>query len=1034
MIKKLLLTVFILACGLALHAQDKTVTGTVTDQDGLPLPGASVYVKGNTSIGAITGVDGTFSLQVPNDATIVISAVGFDAQEFSAATQTTFNVSLAETALTEVVVTANAIEKERKEIGYAINTVSADDLTEVRSPNALNSLAGRVPGVQITSASGSLGGSTNVLIRGTSSIGGNSQPLFVVDGVPIDNTNFSGAVDRFSAPDFGNRAADLNADDIESMTVLKGPAAAVLYGSRAANGAIIITTKRGKLNTKASVSISSSVRFEDPLRLPDYQNTFGQGSIGKLDSSARASWGPLMSPERTFTNANGQTETFSSQPDNVEDFFETGVTLINNVALSGGTENTSYRLSYTNTQQEGIVPNSELTKQVFNVNASSKLSERLSSSFGITYTRQDNTGRPIQGFNDPDVIVDNVYLFPRNTNLDVISDFKDPVTGEQIPFLGAEQNPYWTVNENLYTMELDRFTGNGQLGYQPLEWLNVSWRVGIDTYREQRQQITSPGSVGVPLGRFWQDRLYSRQVNSDLIATVTLPITQDIGFTGIVGHNVNDRYFESFYNESQDLADPTLFNVANANVNTPQETEERIRLYGVYFDLGFSFRDYLFVNLTGRNDWNSTLPEENRSFFYPSVSSSFIFTEAFGLDNNILTFGKLRANIAQVGNGTDPYLLNFRFFPQSDIFQLFGVDNAYPWGPNSIVGFDATGNIPADNTLVPEITTSWEVGADLQFFGGRLNVDATYYSARINDQILNQTIPFSTGFGSVTINSGDVRNRGVELLLSGQILRSNAPRGFVWGASVNFAQNNNELLNLNEGQEFATIPGTRTDPGLQARVGEPLGSIVGEGWRRNENGDIIINPTTGLREEVADTVIGNIQPDFRLGFQNTFSFKGFTLTALVDWSEGGQLHSQTIQALRAGGYAEETSIRDVAYIDNGVIDNGDGTFRPNDIPITYQQFWGQQDNTDEDGIFDATYVKLREVTLSYAFPQKWLENTFIGSLRVGVEGRNLALLFSNIPHIDPEVSFYGGGSNAQGIEAFNLPSTRSYGFNVRATF
>lgn len=1030
--KKLLLSLIaVLGINVLIHAQ-QTVSGKVTDDTGEALPGVNVVIKGTTT-GITTDLDGNYRISVDDGAVLIFSFVGFSSQEIEVGLRSNIDVSMSGiTELQEVVVTGyGGIEKESREIGYAATTVDGDEFTKSRAPNLVNSLSGRVAGVQVTQSGGSVGASTRVVIRGQASINGNNQPLYVVDGIPISNSNVA-SVDRFTSVDYGNRIQDINPDDVESMSVLKGPAATALYGQRAANGAIIITTKKGEKNAKTSVTINSSIRFDNPFRLPDYQNSFGQGSQQKIDSASSNNWGPRFGTVDSFINANGVEEPYVAQPDNVKDFYETGRTIINSVAIAGGDEKSTYRLSVTDFSQEGFVPNTKMDRITASFNASRDFDNKIRSSFGLNYIRTRNEGRPITGFNDEGAVGSVVPFLPRNYSIDSLRNFLND-DGSPRPFLGLGQNPYFSLNENIYSGSIDRIITNAQVGYRPTDWLDISWRVGADVYLEDRQQIFAQGTVASPLGEFWKNKLFESNINSDLIVTISKNLTDDINLTSTLGHNVFERFLESDFNNGQELTDPTLFIANNATINTPSEAVlDRTRIYGLYFDVGLSYRDFLFLNVTGRNDWNSTLPEESRSFFYPGVSTSFVVTDAFpSLKNNILSFARVRGNFAQVGNGTDAFALDFVFFPETDIFQLFGVDNNYPF--RGVPGFFGVGTIPPI-TLVPERTNSWEVGAEFQLFEGRLLVDATYYNSSTRDQIIDIDIAPSTGFLAQTLNGGEVVNRGIELLIEGQVLRGES---LSWTSSINFARNRNELVSLPEPYEFTDINGTRTNPGLRAYIGQSLGTIFGSSWRKDDDGNILINPQNGLRFIEENQEIGNIVPDFTLGFSNTLSYKGITLNVLIDWRQGGDIHSQTVQSLRSGGHVAETARRDVAYIDNGVIlveEDAEGnvlTTRPNDIPITYQQFWGQQE--DVDGVFDATFVKLREASLSYELPKSLLSNTPFGSVRLGVEGQNLLLLYSAIPHIDPEVSFYGP-TNAQGIEAFNLPSTRSYGFNVKLTF
>ncbi|MEQ8646862.1 MAG: SusC/RagA family TonB-linked outer membrane protein [Cyclobacteriaceae bacterium] len=1033
--KRILLLCFMFSTVLAFGAwAQRTVSGKVTDEDGETIPGVNVVLKG-TATGTTTDLDGNYRLSVPDEGGVLtFSFIGMATAEVEIGARSVIDIAMDADVkqLTEVVVTAVGIEREKASLGYSVTSVDGEEFVKARETNIANALAGKVAGVQVTSSGGSVGSSTRVVIRGNSSINSNNQPLYVVDGIPISNSNIA-SVDRFTSVDYGNRIQDINPDDIESMSVLKGPAATALYGQRAANGAIIITTKKGKKNSKTAVTINSSVRFDSPLRLPDYQNEFGQGSSSKIDSAESSNWGPRMRGQ-TYVNANGFNDTYSPQPDNVADFYGTGKTIINSVALEGGDDKGTFRMSVTKTDQEGFVPNTNMERVNASFNATRQFDNKFYGSFGANYIRSRNEGRPITGYNDDGAVASVVNFMPRNYSIDSLRNYLTP-DGDPRLFLGLNQNPYWSMNKNVYTGEIDRFITYAQVGFKPASWVDISWKVGADVYSERRMQKTSPGSNSDPLGAFWTNDLFESNINSDLFVTFNHQITNDLSATLMLGHNVFEQYVESNFNRAQQLVDPNLFIASNAIINAPDDQIlDHLRLIGAFFDLNINYKGYLFLNVTGRNDWNSTLPKENQSFFYPSVSASGVLSEIFDIQSSTLSYLKLRANYAEVGNGTDPFQLDFLFSPQTSIFQLFGVDNAYPWGPG-IPGFGGPTNIPP-LSLIPERTSSWEIGTEMQLFKGKVLLDATYYNSTTSNQIVRIDIPGSTGFLTQTLNAGTVTNRGVEILIEVTPVQVG---DFRWTLTGTFARNINKLTELPEPFEFIDINGTRTDPGLRAILGRRLGTIIGSAWRRDDQGNILINPLNGLRLDIDDQEIGNITPDFIAGFNNAFSWKGVTASFLIDWKQGGDIHSQTIQQLRAGGHVVETANRNGEYIDNGVVlldEDAEGNAlltRPNDIPITYEQFWGQQNDVDEDGVFDGTYVKLREVRLAYSIPSSLLQNTPFGKIEFGVEGRNLAILYSKIPHIDPEVSFYGP-INAQGIEAYNLPTSRSYGFNVRLTF
>lgn len=1042
--KRILLISFVLMSSLIGGAwAQQTVSGKVTSgTDGEGLPGVSVRVKG-TSTGVTTDLDGKYRLQVPEDAeTLVFSFVGFLTEEVQVGNRSVVDVELMEDIkqLQEVIITANAIEREKRELGYSVATVEGEEFTKARDANLLNSLSGKVAGVRITQQSGTPGGSSKILIRGANSLTGNNEPLFVVDGMPISNSAFNGTRGDIisGGADVGSRAGDINPDDIESMTVLKGASATALYGSRAANGAIIITTKRGKKNRPATVSVNSSLRFDKPLKLPQYQNEYGPGDFGEYDDNLSAGWGPKISEvqNQTFEDFKGDDVRLQAYPDNVENWYETGVTLINSVGVSGGTEKNDYRLGYTHLDQTGIVPESGLKRNTIALNAGSRFSDKISSRISVNYVRTQGFGRPRQGGNNPNILSSLVHYIPRTLSME---DLRNNIVDEAGNAIGQNtnntvNNPFWVARRNPVKNTVERVFGNAQIGYDPFDWLNITGRAGTDFYTENRSNIVSKGTLNLINGQFINTELFSREVQTDLIATATKNVNDDIVLKGIIGHQVNQRTTRRTIVDAQSLSVAGLYNYANAESTSPTNFSSIRRLYGMYFDLGLDYRNYLFVNVTGRNDWSSTLPEANNSYFYPSISSSFIFTDAFNISNNILTLGKLRANYANVGNDTDPYNLAFTYQPLADIFTQFLPFNTYPHGGQ--LAFTGPLVIPPGDNLVPENQISWEIGTELQFFKGRIGLDATYYSTITEDQILAVSIPQSTGFESKRINAGSISNRGIELMLNVNPLSPNSP--LQWNVQLNYGKNKQSVDELAPGlEEFALTSGF-SGLSVRAEPGQAFG-LYGNGWARDSvSGKVIINPATGLRVAGSGRQrMGDIYPEWTLGVNNNFSYKGINVSFLVDVRQGGVLWSNTVQALRGSGLAEETLVnRGQVFVDEGVIENEDGTFSENNVPVqSMQQFWTNYTNGSltESGVFDASFVKLREVRIGYSLLPKWIAKTPFSKIDIGIEGRNLWIIKDHVPHIDPEVNFFGPGLTGEGVEFNSVPSARSLGFNLRFT-
>ncbi len=1038
-----------------LSAQDRTITGNVSsNEDGGPLPGVNVIIKGSTT-GTVTDIDGNYRIGFPESATtIIFSFIGFESREVEVGAQSVIDIQLTAdiTQLGEVVVTAAAIEREKRSLGYAVSTVEGDQVTEARSDNVLNSLAGKVPGVDISSSSGTAGGSARILIRGASTMitdGGSqgpnatNEPLFVVDGIPISNSSYNGSrTDVINGGvDVGNRAGDINPDDIATITVLKGAAASALYGQRAKNGAVIITTKRGKPGQQAFLSINSSVRLDKVFKLPDYQNEYAQGDFGQFDSNNfTGGWGPRISevegqvfPQFPY---DGVDRPLQAYPDNVKDFYQTGHTFINNIALAGGGESSDFRVSYNNLQQKGITPGNTLDRNTISVNAGTKFNDNLSARISFSYVRTEGLGRPRQGSNNPNIITELVQNgFPRTLDVALLEQHVVDENGVPIGLDGSQtvNNVYWVVQNNPNNNLVDRLYGNVELGYDATDWLNITGRVGTDVFSEIRRDIVRKGTINQVNGQFTDQELYNREFNTDILATVNKNLNPELELTGIVGFNINQRSLRRTKVTASDLSVDELYNYANAASTAPVNYQSLRRIYGIYGDVTLNYRNFLFLNVTGRNDWSSTLPEDNNSFFYPSVSASVVFTEAFNIASNFLSFGKFRANWANVGSDEAPYQLDFQFIPQADVFTQFVSNNTFPHGGQ--LAFAATDVIPPGNALEPQNQVSFEIGTELQFLDGRIGLDATYYNTVTEEQIISVSIPQSTGFESRRINAGEVKNEGFEILLTGTPVQTNS--GFSWDIGLNFTSNKQTVEKLAPGLDELSLTSGFSGLSVRAAPGEAFG-LFGAGWLRDSvSGKPVINPNTGLREVGPRTRFGDIFPDWTLGVQNTFSYKGFHLSALIDIREGGVMYSGTVSDLREDGRTLETTLnRGRIFIDDGVLANDDGTYRPNDVPVeSMQQFWTHYANSSntEGQIFDASYIKLREIRISYSFPGSLVERTPFNSINVGLEGRNLLLIQSEVPHIDPELNFFGTVLTGSGVEWKSVPSSRTYGFNVRLT-
>ena len=1030
----------------------RTVSGTVTDVDGQPLIGANVTVVGEDGYGTITDFDGYYELQVPEGAEeLDISYIGYQAAQIELGESNEYDIALEDSgvALDEIVVTAMGVERESRELGYAVSTIDGNTLAQTRTSNVIGNLSGRVAGVRVNASSGTAGGSVNIQIRGLNSLGGGNQPLFVVDGVPISNSSFNGSRNEIIAggADVGNRAADLNPDDIEKMTVLKGSSATALYGQRARDGVIMVTTKRGK---KAGINVeyNTSVRASNAFRLPDFQNEYTTGSNGQYDANNFVNgWGPKIS---TLNETSDEINTFpfdepvsslQAYPDNVKDFFRTGVTFINNVAVSSRSEKGDIRVSYTNHSEEGIVPGNQLDKNVISINGGSSLSERLRIRGVANYVRTEGLNRPRQGSNNPNVLISNVYGLPRTVDVNSLKNNTVDENGMTIGLNGTNtsNNPFYIVNNNPFNNVVDRIYGNLEANLDVTKWWNIMGRMGTDLFQENRRNISSRGTINLMNGQFEDRSIYRREFNTDVISTFKFTISKDFKINALAGWNVNQIEAERTRLVANDLVVSNLYNPANAASVNNERFESMRRLYGGYADIGVNFRDYLYVNVTGRQDWTSTLPEDNNSYFYPGVSSSFVFTDAFKLNDDILTFGKLRASWANVGSDVGPYQLDFLFTPASDIFTQFVSNNTLPHDGQSV--FRGPASLPAGSSLIPQNQATFEVGTELQFLKGRFGVDFSYYNTLTSDQIVNVSVAQSTGFESILVNSGEIRNSGIEALVTLSPLSKES--AFQWNIIANYTRNRQKVEKLAEGLDDLGLTSGFSGLSIRAEEGESFG-LYGAGWAKSPDGDIVINENTGLRERGDRERLGNILPDYQWGVENVFSFKGVTLSVLVDASVGGVMFSRTVSSLRGAGLAEETlENRGETFIDKGVnaqTVDGEVVYVENQTPVrSMQDFWSNYtDNSNTEGsIFDASYVKLREVAVSYSLPKRWIpEQSYIQGVSIGFEGRNLWLIDSEVPHIDPEASFFGPSliGGAANIEFFSVPSMRTFGGNIKIRF
>lgn len=1044
--KKLLITVLLFTGLLSLAQAQRTISGKVTDKkDGSPITGVSVNVKGTNNT-VQTNAQGDYSLSgVPADATLVFSIVSYGTLETKLSGGATLNIALEENAreLREVIVTANAIKREAGSIGYAQSTIKSAELTRGRDRSVLNSLQGKVAGVQISGSSGGVGSSTRIVFRGGTSITGNNQALIVVDGIPIDNSQVDAGDNLNNQVDAGNRGNDINPEDVESVTLLKGPAAAALYGTRAANGALIITTKNGKSlrGKRAEVVVSSSYNMESILKLPEYQNQFGQGGQGAPDSRENFSWGPrfdgVVRPWGQQIGDSQRVKPYVGLKNNVKEFFDIGRTLTNNVSFALNNEKTSFFMSFNNVDQKGIMPGTAYNRSSVKFSGTADISDKFYTSATLNYIRAKGD-LTVQGQgNSP---YDQVLQTPRDISLLELKDYHNQFNDLNGYYGAYTVNPWYLLGEDSYTSVVDRVLGNVQIGYKPVKWIDISLRVGTDVSNDKRKQIESKRVIDAAgqnagsnfPGRYSETSIRIREFTSDLIATAKRNLTRDLTLSVLLGHNIRQRDLDNQFSQINSLTIPFYYNLANSA--QPPITNNGYtlrRLYGVYTDINLAYKNYLFLGMTGRNDWSSTLPQGKNNFFYPSVNSSFIFSEAFKMPK-FISYGKIRASAAQVGNDAAPYLLESVFLTGT---VTDGQQNSQVNFPlNGVPGF-TQGNAIGNPNIKPEITTSYEAGLELGFFNNRLNIEGTYYSNRSKDQIITVPIAASSGYTTQTLNAGLITNKGIEVMMRATPVKN---KDFSWEVTATFTRNRNKVVELFPGTDQLALGGFNGGT-MVAKVGEPYGSFFGSSFLRSPDGNIVVDPVTGY--PVTDPVAkihGNVQPDFLAGLNNSFSYKNFSLSFLFDARQGGVFYSRTKSLQEFVGTDPRTlyNDRNAFVVPGSVYLDANGKYQVNTTPVqNAENYWTSFSAPRAmEHLVDASFIKLREAALTYRLPSTLFKNKAIKSIVIGISGRNLWLKTpKENTYSDPETSSFGTG-NVQGYEYGTIPSLRSYGANVRVTF
>jgi len=1065
---KLLLSLFVFLGSVALMAQTVTISGTVTSaDDGLPIPSVSVTVKG-TTLGTLTDAAGRYSITAPASAsTLTYTFVGMKTVTETIGGRTAINVVMQTDmlGLDEVVVTALGITREKKALGYSVTDLKGDAVSSTRETNIVNALQGLAPGVQITRASSSVGSSSQILIRGIKSFGDN-QPLWVVDGTPISNAA-SGA-SQWSGVDFGNNASDIDPENIESISILKGANAAALYGSRARNGVVLVTTKKGKAG-QVKVSFSNSTAFDRVAYLPTYQNMYGQGgggseynwNIRKNDPEDDAygmdyqeycenfsfayvdgawggvfdgydeSWGPrldvgLMLPQfnSPYDEATGtyQPTPWISHPDNVKSFFETGLTMTSSLSLEGGNDVFSGRVNFSNQTERGIIPNTDQDRNQLGISTTANISPKLQAVVNINYALTTNDNLPGQGYSANNIMQSIGGWFGRQVDMTDLKENWETWMPNGMPYnwnSNYHNNPYWTVYKNTSSRKRERIFGNISLSYQLTDWLSLMGRYGVDYYTEFRKSVVYEGSnESLPGngGYFSQNNRDNKEANADLF----LNFQKDFGDNFQLSGNIGANYRRVDYNYSSlgtsQLTVPNWFDVAN--VKGSPSTDMYMSEYesnSIFGSANIGFRNQLFLDLTFRNDWSSTLPPANWSYPYWSASLGWIFTETFGLGDTFMSYGKLRASYAKVGSDTSPY----------QVKAVYGsVSPAY----NGISMFDYPSRIAPAN-LLPEETASTEFGLEMKFFNNRFGFDLSYFDMVTTNQIMTVNVSTSSGFGTKAINAGEIETSGVELALSAEIVKTN---DFMWSAVLNWTKTQTIVNELTEGVTSYVLNSSWSPTTVEARPGEPFGQIYGIAYLRDENGNKLVEDGYYQTTD-APVVCGNTQADWIGSLNNMFRYKNFNANVLVDVKWGGDLYSVTKWFGDYSGITEATvkdNLRETGAIADGI---DVATGQKNTVAVDPEYFFGDYWGKTEPAVIDGTYIKLREISLGYDIR---LKNSFVKVLNIGVYGRNLALLYrdpSNDIRIDPEAA-YGTGTSAVGIEQYALPPVRTTGFKLRVDF
>ena len=1014
----------------AMSAQE-TISGTITDENGVPLPGATIVVV-ETNDGTTTDFDGNYSINASEGQTILLSYVGYETLTLKVSDDSNFDISLKQSgALDEIVVTALGISREKKSLGYSVTEVDGDNVNTIKDNNLASSLTGKVAGLQV-SAAGSLGSGSRITIRGNSSLSGNSQALIVVDGMPINaslplsndggqreaGSNNGGGQPSFEPSIAGGGISDINPDDVESISVLKGPAASALYGSRAGNGVILITTKKGSSSDRLGVTLKTNLYVDNPMFLPDFQNLYGQGTLSAPNLARSAgswsdrSWGgKLDGSQQPYYD--GTTKAYSAQSNNVEDFFRSGVRAITSLSLDKRSEAGSVRFSYTNNSSESIVEGSDLNSHNFNLRGVANLSDKLTIDAKATYFTQEVLGRAstvgAQG------LIGNLYEIPRNVAIDDMRNYQmaNPGTPSEFRVItygdGLRGNPFWQSQHDYSSVRRNRFLAYTKINYEFTDWLSAFVRIGADVTNVRDNEIKKPGHHNLNDGSMILQESQFGELNSEFLLTAKYEFTDKLNAVANLGGNLSRRSSEGMMIFGSDFKIPTKFFVANLNtVNAPVEAPLAIKkVNSAYGSVNLGYDNFLYLDGSVRNDWSSTLSEDNRSYTYSSVSLSAILNRYIDPEQNFFNLVKLRASLAQVGNDTDPYQL----------IQTYNVPG------QGYRGLTTLSNSPVkfNPDLKPETVTSSEFGLELSMLSNKLTLDLTVYDIETKDLIFDVPVAASTGYTFNRSNIGLVSNKGLEIALGADLIDIN---NFSWNTSLFYSANKNKVEELVDGLDnFTYNTSSDNNIAVKATVGGSIGDIYGRILTGETDASGIPTASAAPTE-----LLGNAQPDFLAGWSNTIRYKDFSMSFLIDARIGGQIYSQTSAGLDRAGVSK----RSLQYRDGVTVSgNNTATGAPNTESISGEEYWTAMSNVSGEYIYDQDNVRLRELSIGYNVPG--VDIIGLQSANIQLVGRNLFFLSKSADDIDPE-AMLGTSIGVQGMSHYAMPTLTSLGLNVTLNF